>query len=138
QVLEETVGGGLTELASMELEQALLDQLGMSFDVFQIRLGGGRLSELSPSLIVGREVATNVFLTVESAVNTLFGGTESAAATFAVHLEWRVNPNSTVRASYEPANKNSVLRGYTVALPTALRPPQPYQATIEFRRRWVW
>ena len=138
QVIEQTLAGGLNELASIALEQQLLDQLGMSFDIFQIRLGGARLNDLSPSLVVGREVGTNVFLTVETAVNTLFGGTERTAATFAVHLEWRINENTTVRTSYEPANKNSVLRGYLVALPTALQPAQRYQGTLEFRRRWTW
>jgi hypothetical protein len=138
QVIEQTVVGGLSELASIELEQSLLDQLGMSFDIFQIRLGGARLNDIAPSVVVGREVATNVFLTVETAVNTLFGGTEPTAATFAVHLEWRINENTTVRTSWEPANKNSALRGYLVALPAALRPPQHYQGTLEIRRRWTW
>ncbi|HUP87997.1 MAG TPA: translocation/assembly module TamB domain-containing protein, partial [Longimicrobiales bacterium] len=57
QVLAETAVGTAAELIGMELEQTLLDQLGISFDIFQIRLGGSTLNNFQPSLVVGQEVA---------------------------------------------------------------------------------
>lgn len=138
QVLAETAVGTAAELIGMELEQTLLDQLGISFDIFQIRLGGSNLSTLQPSLVVGQEVTRNVFLTVESAVNQLFGGTERVVPTYAVRLEWRVTPTTVVRVSREPVNAVG-LRGYTLSLPAIIRTTTPrYQQTLEVRRRWVW
>ncbi|MGQ0560613.1 MAG: translocation/assembly module TamB domain-containing protein, partial [Gemmatimonadota bacterium] len=136
-VLQEAVVGGFSELISLELEQALLDQLGTSFDIFEIRLGGARLEQFSPSLVVGEEIAPDVFLTVESGVNALFRATEGAIASFAARLEWRVTENTTVRASFEPVNEFRLFRGYTVAQPV-FRAAASYQATLELRRRWTW
>lgn len=137
QVLRETLFTGASEFASMELEQTLLDQLGMSFDIFQIRLGGSRLNTLQPSLVVGREVTRNVFLTVESGVTQLFGGTERALPTYAIHIEWRVNENTTVQISREPVNIG-YLRGYALSSPVITRAAQKYQQTVEIRKRWLW
>lgn len=139
RAIEQTVGGTLTELAGIGLEQALLDQLGMSFDVFQIRFGGGSLTDpfSGSSLVIGREIATNVFLTVESGVGALFSGSASTPVSVAVRLEWRVNRNTTVRASYEPTGKG-VLRGYTFALQPTDKRNILYQGSLEIRRRWTW
>ena len=134
-VLQEAVIGGVSELFSLQLEQTLIDQLGTSFDVFQIRLGGSPLDDsFSPSLTVGEEIGPNVFLTVESAVRSLFGSTQSPTASFAVHLEWRMPSMMTLRGSYEPLNEVALLRGYNAGLPTEIK----YQMTIELRRRWTW
>jgi hypothetical protein len=138
----ETYIGGIAELLSMELEQAFVDQMGMGLDIFQIRLGGGRLSNLDrASLVVGEEIGSNLFLTVESGVETLFGGggssagaTASSGATFAVRLEWRFARNTNARASYEPVNQSALLRNYS----TAQLPERQYQGRIELRRRWTW
>jgi hypothetical protein len=138
----ETYIGGIAELLSMELEQAFIDEMGMGLDIFQIRLGGGRLSNLDrASLVVGEEIGSNLFLTVESGVETLFGGSGSGpaagagnatAATFAIHLDWRVTEHTNVRASYEPVNQAG-LRQYWVPLLD-----RKYQGTLELRRRWTW
>ncbi|MGQ0815551.1 MAG: translocation/assembly module TamB domain-containing protein [Gemmatimonadota bacterium] len=135
-VITEAVVGGVSELISLELEQTVIDQLGTSFDVFQIRLGGGSLEQFTPSLVVGEEIAPNLFLTVESVVSSLFRSTTGASTSFAVHLEWRISQNMTLRGSHEPVNEIGLLRGYTAAQP-ALRPAQ-YQKTLELRRRWAW
>lgn len=133
-VLQEAVIGGVSELFSLQLEQTLIDQLGTSFDIFQIRLGGSPLDEsFSPSIVVGEEISPNVFLTVESAVRSLFGSTQGATASFAVNLEWRIAETTTLRGSYEPINEVALLRGYTAQLPTI-----KYQVTVELRRRWTW
>lgn len=136
-VLTEAVVGGFSELISLELEQAVIDELGTNLDIFQIRLGGSRLNEFSPSLVVGEEIGPNIFLTVESGVSQLFGGTgtEGAIASFAVRLEWRISDRTTLQASYEPVDRFGFLRSFTVAQPTSLL---RYQGTVELRRRWTW
>jgi hypothetical protein len=134
-VLEQALVGGISELFSLQLEQTLIDQLGTSLDIFQIRLGGSPLDEsFSPSLIVGEEISPNLFLTVEAAVHSLFGSAQNATKTFAVHLEWRITDVMTLRGSYEPVNEIALLRGFNAAFPTDVR----YQKTIELRRRWTW
>jgi hypothetical protein len=134
-VLEQALVGGISELFSLQLEQTLIDQLGTSLDIFQIRLGGSPLDEsFSPSLIVGEEISPNLFLTVEAAVHSLFGSAQNSTKTFAVHLEWRITDVMTLRGSYEPVNEIALLRGFNAAFPTDVR----YQKTIELRRRWTW
>jgi autotransporter translocation and assembly factor TamB len=134
-VLPEAVFGGVSELVSLQLEQTLIDQLGTSPDIFQIRLGGRGLDEsFSPSVIVGEEISPNLFLTVEAAVRSLFGSAQTSTKTFAVHLEWRITDVTTLRGSYEPINETALLRGYNAGLPTEVK----YQRTIELRRRWTW
>lgn len=136
RAIVQTVGGTFEELAGISLEQALLDQLGSYFDIFQIRLAGGSLSELGGSIEIGREIARNVFLTVESGIGALFGQNATAQPNyFAARLEWRINRNTTVRASYEPTGRGA-LRGYT--LPTPTNQQIKYQKSLEIRRRWTW
>jgi translocation and assembly module TamB len=137
EILTQAVVGGFSELISLELEQAVIDQLGTSFDIFEIRLGGSRLEQFAPSLVVGEEIAPNLFLTVESAVNSLFHSAQGASTSFGVHLEWRITERTTLRGSFEPVNEFGLLRSYTVAQP-ALRAAQRYQTTLELRRRWTW
>jgi autotransporter translocation and assembly factor TamB len=138
-IVGETFIGGFSEMLSIELEQAVIDQLGMSLDVFQIRLGGGRLEEFGePSLVLGEEVGNNLFLTLESGVGALFGESGTTSAAFAVRLEWRVGDYTVVRTSYEPVNQLAVLRGYSVALPGSSSTQRQHQFAIELRRRWLW
>lgn len=135
-IVGETFIGGISEMLSIELEQAVIDQLGMSLDVFQIRLGGGRLEEFGePSLVLGEEIGSNLFLTLESGVGALFGESSATAAAFAVRLEWRVGEYTVVRTSYEPVNQLAVLRGYSVASSSTQR---DHQFAVELRRRWLW
>ena len=139
--LGETYIGGIAELLSMELEQAFTDQLGMGLDVFQIRLGGGRLSNLDrAALVVGEEIGSNLFLTVESGVNSLFGSATSTtatssawAATFAVRLEWNFATRTNMRVSYEPVYQSGLLRNYG-----RTQLDEQYQVSVELRRRWTW
>jgi autotransporter translocation and assembly factor TamB len=138
----ETYIGGIAELLSMELEQAFIDQLGMGLDVFQIRLGGGRLSNLDrAAVVVGEEIRNNLFLTVEYGVNSLFGGTSgttattaSNASTFAVRLEWNFTRSTNLRASYEPVNQSLLVRNYA----RSQLDEHAYQWGLELRRRWTW
>jgi hypothetical protein len=132
-LIEETFFSGFAELASLELENAL----GAPFDIFQIRLGGGSLGGLaSPTLVLGREVADNLFLTVESGVAALFGADEDVTSpeTWAVRLEWRIDRRTSLRAGYEPVNRAGLIRRIGVALPVT----RPQQGAVEIRKRWSW
>ncbi|MEX2283696.1 MAG: translocation/assembly module TamB domain-containing protein [Gemmatimonadota bacterium] len=133
-LIEETFFSGFAELASLELE----DALGAPFDIFQIRLGGGRLGGLgSPILVLGREVTEDVFLTVESGIAALFGPDDNSAVnanTWAIRLEWRIDRRTSLRAGYEPVNRAGLIRRIGVALPVT----RPQQVGVELRKRWVW
>jgi autotransporter translocation and assembly factor TamB len=131
-LLQETLVGSLSELATLEIENAI----GAPFDIFQLRLGGGGFGGLqSSALVMGTEVTRNVFLTVEYGIAALFGETGNQnSGTFAARLEWRVDRNTSVRMGYEPADRTRLYRGLGV-LPIS-RPSQ--QGSLEIRRRWQW
>lgn len=135
-LLEQTFLGGFAELAAIELERGLS---GLGLDIFQIRLGPGPLAGLgSPTVIMGRQVARDVFITVETGITALFGGSgaeESVLNTWAVRLDWTFDPRSRLRLAVEPVFVGRSLRGSVLALP--LSPPRP-QLLIEARRRWTY
>lgn len=134
-LVQETFVGGLTELLSLELEDELIDA-GVSFDIFQLRFGNRIANLTEPSLVVGEEIADNVFITVETGLGALFGGTQGLGAT-TVRLEWRINPTTTARAGWELVNPARAMRGVTVALP-ALQTSQDRQFTFDLTKRWSW
>jgi translocation and assembly module TamB len=128
-LLEQTYLGGLFELAALELERELG---GVGLDVFQIRLGGsGAFGGLgTPTLVAGRQLADDVFLTVETGISALFG------ETFALRLDWAFDRRSRARLALEPVHRGRTLRP-GLALPlTPLQPRQ--QLLLEVRRRWEW
>jgi hypothetical protein len=132
-VLETT----LSELATIELEEALAGTLGL--DIVQVRSGAaaGPFGPLGiRTLVIGREVAEDVFLTVESGLATLFGpGDASVTNPWAVRLEWRIRPGSTLRVGYEPVDRGRLFRGLVSGLPV-VRPEQ--QFTVDYRLRWTY
>lgn len=136
-VLEGAFLGGLGDLASIELEQALVTEAGIPFDVFQIHFGGsGPLGFGGPTVVVGKELTTDVFLTVDAGVSSLFGsGGEVAGNLWAVTLEWRIDPEWAAELGLEPINRGRLLR--RVGGPgSLLRPRQELFA--EIRRRWTY
>lgn len=133
-VASEAFVGNLFELGSIALGDAFGD-VGLGLDVFQIRVGGyGGAGENTAILVVGRELTSDVFLTVESYLNGLFGGTSSGLDQWALRLEWAFDPRSSLRAGIEPVNSTLLLRGVGVSRPTA--PGQ--QFAVELRRRWLY
>lgn len=134
-LVAETFWGGFTELISLELEDELIDA-GVSFDIFQLRFGNRIASLDEPSLVIGEEIADNVFLTVESAFGGLTGGEGGFAPT--VRLEWRLNPGTTLSIGFnELVHPGRALRGITVAQPI-LNTRQDRQYTFDFKKRWSW
>jgi translocation and assembly module TamB len=135
-LLEQTFLGGIAEVAAIELERGLS---GLGLDIFQIRLGAGPLAGLgSPTVIMGRQLMPDVFLTVETGITALFGtegAEQSVLNTWAVRLDWTFDPRSRLRLAVEPVFIGRNLRGSVLALP--LTPPRP-QLLIEARRRWTY
>ena len=98
--------------------------------------GGGAVEPVELRIVVGEEITDNVFLTVESGLGALFGG-QSGLGAWAVRLEWRISPTSTVRVGSELVQQGRALRGVTVARPL-LTESQPRQFTFDFKKRWSW
>jgi hypothetical protein len=136
EILEQTFLGGFAELAAIELERGFA---GLGLDVFQIRLGPGPLGGLgSPTIIMGRRLQEDVFLTMETSIGALFGGGasgESPLRTWAVRLDWTFDPRSQLRLAWEPVYAGRALRGAAVALPLT---QQQQQLLVELRRRWTY
>jgi hypothetical protein len=135
-LLEQTFVGGIAELAGLELEQALVRDLGLPVDILQIHLGTGRFGGFgTPVLFLGRELTPNVWLTVETGLGALFADAEGGTQTWAIRLEWAIDGRTTLRGGFEPVQRNRLLRGMRFALP-ATRPQQ--QLSVELRRRWYY
>jgi hypothetical protein len=133
-LVTETFLGGLTELISLELEDEIVDA-GLNIDIFQLRFGTS-IATLQPSLVIGEEFANNIFLTVESTLGGLLGGSEGTLIP-TVRVEWRITPTSTARLGYELVQPSRALRGVTVAQPYAIN-AQRRQYTFDFTKRWSW
>ena len=134
-VFEQTYLGALGEVLGMELERALSADLGLQLDLFQVRFGQGIGGLSQPSFVVGRQLADDVFLTLETGISALFGEEAPVADTWAIRLEWAFDRRSSLEGGLEPANRGRLLRGLGSALPVA-QPKQ--QLFLELRRRWVY
>ena len=92
----------------------------------------------SSSVVLGRELSDNFFLTVESALGVLFGNAaaQQTGMPVAVRLEWRLSPQYSARFSWEPSNRSRVVNNFTAALPVAKN--EKNQFSVELRRRWTY
>src|SRR5690606_14120524 len=118
-LLDQTVFGGFAELAGLQLERALVHDLGLSFDIFQLRFGGpGGIGGFgAPTVVLGWELGSEFFLTVEGALAALTGGsTGTRESLWAIRLEWAFDPNSRARFGYEPVARNRYIRGFSLGL----------------------
>jgi hypothetical protein len=134
-LLEQTFVGGFAELLAIELERGLG---GLGLDIFQIRLGRGPLGGLgAPTLVMGRQLREDVFLTVETGLNALFGGSGATESPnhWAVRLEWIFEPRSRATLAWEPVYSGRAFRGAAFALPLT---QQRQQFLLEVRRRWSY
>jgi len=135
-VFEQAFFGGVAEVAGLELERALSSNLGLQLDLFQVRFGQGFGGLTTPTFVLGRQVANDFFLTVESGLNALLGDAGASASSWAVRLEWAIDPRQALELGVEPLNRARLLRGIGAALPPG-RPSQQ-QLYAEFRRRWAY
>lgn len=127
--------GSLAELASIELEEALIGDIGLPLEYFQIRPAAGQAFALgAPTVVFGVEVADDVFLTVNAALAGVFGtaaGTEGWTAT----LQWRIDPEWRLELGIAPVDTRRLLPGFATVVPAA-NPEQ--QFIIELLRRWTY
>ena len=132
-LLRQTVFGGITEVASMQLQQSLM-AFGLPLDVFEVQ---ATTAGQPANLVVGRELAPDVFLTVQTAIGIIFGNVgQTAGLPVAVRLEWRATPRLTATLGYEPINRVQSLHGFFTLVPQFGR--QDKQFTLELRRRWTY
>ncbi|MBR9989637.1 MAG: translocation/assembly module TamB domain-containing protein [Gemmatimonadetes bacterium] len=131
QLLEQTYIGGFFELISLELERSLG---GLGLDILQVNFGQSIVGGEAPSVVAGKQILPDVFLTVETALAGLFGD-ETDVATWAIRLDWTFDRRSRLRLALEPVYRGRGLRSSVFALP--LQDPQQ-QLLIEVRRRWTY
>lgn len=133
-LLQQTVFGGITEVASMQLQQSLMAS-GLPLDIFEIQ--PSQQGFKGSNLVVGRELAPDVFLTVQTAIGVLFGNTgQTTGFPIGMRLEWRMTPRLTSTLGYEPITPVTTLHGFFTTIPQQLR--QDKQWTLELRRRWTY
>ncbi|HEX6133030.1 MAG TPA: translocation/assembly module TamB domain-containing protein [Longimicrobiales bacterium] len=132
QLLGQTYVGAFWEVFALELERSLG---GLGLDIFQIRLGQGTFGFESPTIVAGKQILPDVFLTVETALNGLFGDDEAALTTWTIRLDWTFDRRTRLRLALEPVYRGRGLRSSAFALP--LTDPRQ-QLLIELRRRWSY
>ncbi len=136
-----TLVGGFADLLSMTLEQKLVEQSGLGLDYFQVRFGepsatGSTLGVFGqPTVVVGKEIGNDVFLTVNAGISTLFGDNTTPADAVGVSLEWRLSPQWTLEGGLEPLIAERFSRlGLVIVSPLTTN----RQVTVDLRRRWTY
>jgi hypothetical protein len=92
------------------------------------------LGDEAPTIVAGKQILPDVFLTLQTALAGLFGD-ETDVGTFAIRLDWSFDRRSRLRLALEPVYRGRGLRSSVFALP--LQDPQQ-QLLIELRRRWTY
>lgn len=134
-LLQETFVGGLATLASLELEQAVLGDLGLPFDVFRLRSTFGAQGDLAaPSLVIGTEVGDDVFVTLDAPLPGFLGASDLSADLWGISLVWRIDREWRLELAYEPVYQSLPLGAG--ALAPLIEPEQ--QFSIELLRRWTY
>lgn len=137
-VLEEAVFGigSLAELATIGLESAISTELGLPLDFFLIQPTQGPFGGLGgATIIIGQEIAPNLFLTVNTGLGGLFGAAASAANAWSVSLQWRITREWMLELAVEPVNPARFFRGLGTALPVV---GVERQLILELQRRWTY
>jgi hypothetical protein len=137
-LLEEAVFGigSLAELASIGIEETLISDLGLPLDYFLIQPTQGPLGGLgAPTIVLGQEIAPNLFLTVNTGFGGLFGPAPSGASAWAASLQWRITRQWSLELALEPVNPARFFRGIGTALPIV---GFERQLILELRRQWTY
>ena len=135
-LLRQTLTGGIAELASMQLEQSLT-AFGLPLDVLEIQASAAGTPE---NLVVGRELAPDVFITVQTAIGVLFSNAgQNTGEPLALRIDWRATPRLTATLGWEPPNQVRTLPAFFTNLVTPQQlTRQSNQFTFELRRRWTY
>ncbi|MFW6201443.1 MAG: translocation/assembly module TamB domain-containing protein, partial [Gemmatimonadota bacterium] len=136
QVVGDVFFGGLAGLAAIELEEALVADFGLPFEYVRIQPGPGDFGGLfgAPIVVLGTQLADDLFLTIDTGLGTFFGGTE-VATTWGVAIQWRIDPEWTAEFGIEPVFRGRFFPTVGFFVP-ALSPEQ--QFFLDVRRRWTY
>jgi hypothetical protein len=137
-ILEEAVFGigSVAELASIGIEEALISDLGLPLDYFLIQPTQGPFGGLgAPTIVLGEEIAPNVYLTVNTGAGGLFGAGATPANAWAVTVQWRITSQWTLELGVVPVNPARFFRGLGTALPIV---GYERQVIVELQRRWTY
>lgn len=127
--------GSLAEIASIELEETLIADIGLPLDYFQIRPTGGAYGGFgAPTIAFGRELADDVFLTVNLALADVFGSA-AGPETWTATIRWRIDPEWSLVLGIAPVHRRRLYSGPFTAVPL-VNPEQ--QFIIELLRRWTY
>ncbi len=127
-LLSETVGAGLVEGLSARFERALVGDLCLPLDVFQVNVGLD-----GASFVLGRQLADDLFVSFESyltSINAEAGGMND----WALRFEWAFAPQASVQFGIENVKRGGRIRG----LSSLLGRDSKQQGFVEFRRRWTY
>lgn len=127
--------GSLAEIASIELEEALVADLGLPLDFLQIRPAPGPFVGFgAPTLVFGSQIDDDLFLTVNAPLAGVFG-TAAAPGVWTATLEWRIDPEWSLELGVAPIHRRRFPFGIGPIIPVT-NPEQ--QFIIELRRRWTY
>lgn len=126
-LVENVFFSGLADWASVELEEALVGDLGLEVDYIQLRTPPGVFA--APQVVVGKEVTDDVFLTVETGVSVLF-------SEWAATAEWRIDREWSVELALRPLTEQRFLLG--VPLRSTFQSSVNRQISLDVRRRWTY
>ena len=132
ELAQELLFSGLLDFAGMELEEALLQEVGVPVDYFLIRSQAvssvGGIFEVVPTVVLGKQLTNDIFLTLES-------GTQDFAEAWLASLEWQIDRQWSVQLSSEPSQIRQ-FRGFSVD--QFFAPPRKRQFSLDLRRRWTY
>ena len=119
---------GLAGALSGELEQTLVNDLGIPVDYLAIRPGGGSVGDIFGSARVeaGTQIGERTFLTLNAGLCQVVRWSQALGA----NVEYRLAPRWTLQASIEPTVQECRPVGFRI------RPPVPYQVGMDLFWQW--
>lgn len=139
-VLGTALTSGFADILSAELEEELVEDLGLPIDFFQVRLADptflfGGLGQNAASFVFGWEIGGDIFVTVDAGVPLLGAGTEFSQ-TLGLNVEWRIDREWTLEGGIEPPIRRRIMRFFNLPVNPGLQPKR--QIFVDLRRRWTY
>ncbi len=134
-----TIVGGATDILSNLFERAIVEGAGLPIDYLQVRSAANNPEDLQSliseaTLVFGKELGSDVFLTVDAGIGGLFGATGNNGVGLSV--QWRIDPEWTLDFASEPLIRRRFNRlGIEIVSPLT-NPDRQY--TVDLRRRWSY
>ena len=122
-LVTDIIYSGVADWAGMELEEALVEEVGVPVDYFLIRTPAG---QLNPSFVLGKQLTNDLFLTFESGVGFSPG----------IGLDWQIDRQWSLELNLEPTRSVRYFRG--IQVPGFDPARNDRQISIDLRRRWTY